>query len=178
MKTRGSRAFAAMPGSVQEKAARFNGGKTRAVYGWLSGESDPSPEKQRMIEEAPGGFPAVWWREAAPDDPAPALPAASPVVATPGAIAVEADALLAEVARFRLWLSNIEGGDPGEKLAHLEKVGTLMVQLSKMRGVLMSERQIIDSPHWQALQTRVLDALRPWPDAIRAMSEALSGVES
>jgi len=175
VKSKGSRAFAAMPGSVRDKAIKFNGGKTAAVYSWIRGEYAPAEAKQFEIEDA-GGPPATWW-----DEPDAALDASSAVAAavapvsgsaSPAGIASEADMMLADVQTLRQHVSGLEG-DPAEKIRNLEKLSSMLVALSKMRGVLMSERQILSSPHWSAVEARILEALEPWPDAMRAVATEL-----
>lgn len=162
-----------MPGSVAEKARRFNSGKTAAVYAWIRGEYAPADAKQAEIEAA-GGPLKAWWAEldAAPEPPAP-LAVVVPGAASPAGIASEADALLAEVKAGRAFVSAIDGGDPGERIRHLERLTSMMVDLSRMRGVLMSERQILASPHWLTVEAHIVKALEAWPDAIRAVADAL-----
>lgn len=174
MESKASRALAAL-GSVDELARRFNDGKTRAVRTWLNGESTPAPAKQREIEDG-GGPPCSWWKETVgPAEPTAPAPAAVVVAgaATPAAVASEADGLLADVQRLRKWVSEQEGGDTAEQIRHLGELSRMLTALSKLRGVLMSERQILESPHWLTLEARIIDALSPWPDALRAMADTL-----
>jgi hypothetical protein len=166
-----------MPGSVRDKATRYNDGKVEAVYAWIRGDYAPNAAKRAAIERA-GGPEAARWEEPASDVQLPngPPPVVVPGSATPAAVAAEADAILAEVQRGREFVSNLQGGDPGERISHLERLSKMLVGVSKMRGVLMSERQILESPHWRSVEAAIVRALEPWPDGMRAVAEALDGL--
>lgn len=166
-----------MAGSVQAKADRYNAGKNAAVYAWIRGNYAPDAAKRMRIHDDGGPEPA-WWDEPAPGGEAKAIgaPSVAAGAATPGAIASEADKLLADVQAHREYVSALEGGDPGEKLSHLERLAKMLGVLSKMRGVMMNERQILGSPHWLNVEAALTKALTPWPDAMRAVADALEAL--
>lgn len=57
----------------------------------------------------------------------------------------------------------------------LANAAKTLAVLGKLTGVglSISPRQILDSPNWRLIETAIITALKPWPDALRAVAKAL-----
>jgi hypothetical protein len=64
---------------------------------------------------------------------------------------------------------------PYEQAKVMRSATAMLVLLGKLTGDTLSltEAKILRLPAWQRLKSRILGALRPWPDAIRAVGKAL-----
>lgn len=167
-----------LPGSAQQKADRFTGGKVRTLYAYMSGAQAPrrGPARQEMADN--GGPDPSWWDEPVAGPPAAAMaPEGAAPPATPEAVADEADALLGDVQRARAAIAQAQGGDPSDVLRDLERCASMLATLQKLRGVLMSPRQLLASPHWRRIEGALKDALAPYPDALAAVCEALLALD-
>jgi hypothetical protein len=132
---------------------------------WRRGEK--VPHERRGAIQVKLGIPAVCW-ERAPRTPTPAEALASSL--DPAAIPAEAKGLDALITQ-------LEGArqEPNLSAVTLAKLGGVEVRAREAAAKCRSwdEAAIIASPAWHALKLRILDSLRPWPDAIRAMAAAL-----
>ncbi len=109
----------------------------------------------------------------------PSAPAPEPTTTRElGARALsEAQALLEQVHRLRADADEVE--DPNRRARLLSNCANQLTQLGKLLGLSaeIDERKIIRTPAWRRLRDRLLEALRPYPDALRAIVEVLNEVE-
>jgi len=71
------------------------------------------------------------------------------------------------------------GATPYERAKVMRSATATLSLLGKLTGatVNFSEEKILRTPAWQRLKGRVLDALRPWPEAMRAVGRSLDELE-
>lgn len=64
---------------------------------------------------------------------------------------------------------------PYERAKVLRSTTSTLQLLGKLTGdtVVLTEAKILRLPAWQSLKRKILDALRPWPEAIHAVGKAL-----
>jgi hypothetical protein len=67
---------------------------------------------------------------------------------------------------------------PRDKAVLLTAATTAIKLLGQLTGELgASEATVFSSPHWKKLQAELVDALRPYPDALRAVAARLERIE-
>lgn len=59
----------------------------------------------------------------------------------------------------------------------LVQLSDLAVRLGKLTGYVLTEREVLSSTVWRQVEDRLFAALDPYPDAARAVVEALGGSE-
>lgn len=59
----------------------------------------------------------------------------------------------------------------------LVQLSDLAVRLGKLTGYVLTEREVLSSTVWRSVEDRLFAALEPYPDAARAVVEALGGGE-
>lgn len=169
-----------MPGNAAEKAAWF-GVTLPTVSRWSNGSRTPTDEATlKLIASKPGGpLPHEW--ELFEDAPAarPSLPPAAEMPeATPQSVQAEANRLLAMVrsATDEAWLEP----DVARRLGMLKDVSSITQQLGRTVGAghVVTERQILESPHWRLMSDRIIAALTPHPAALAAVAAALEGTSA
>jgi hypothetical protein len=145
-----------------------------AVSRWKSGINTPTPEIRKQIHSLGGPEPKAWDQIVGTKKPGKKPKKRKPVKATPATVAAEADAWLTEVRAFRDELPTLVSDAPGRARLLADAARTLKV-LGQMVGIGMtvSTRQILDSPNWAIIESKLLEALTPWPDALRALARAL-----
>ena len=96
------------------------------------------------------------------------------VKATPEVVVAEADYWLHALQDFRDELPNLVTDASARSRLLADSARTLAV-LGKLTGIglTVSTRQFLDSPNWRQLEAKIIDALSPWPDALRAVANAL-----
>lgn len=178
MKSRGAVEFKRLQGNQTEKAARF-GVNPSTISMWESGKRSPGRKHREEIHEDGGPKPEAW-DELIVEEP-PRFPSALDVDlerATSTAVAREADILLALVKDMLNDL-RVQGGDLNERVRLAEKIANIMTACGKHTGaVILNERQILASPAWARIWDAAIEALDPWPDAMRALESALSNLRS
>jgi hypothetical protein len=99
--------------------------------------------------------------------------------ATPEATFREADQLLQYVRQLRDGVMKEPSLTVVERLKLCGQVAEIVGQLGKLTGVALSnERQIVSSPPFANVTATITRALEPWPDAMRAVGEALLRLEA
>jgi hypothetical protein len=171
------------------------------VSNWSTGRRTPTPAWRRKISKRHPDVVASLWEapppppqasaaaQAAQAEPAPpSTPASStppPTAAhraaqTPAAFVVqESPEVVARdtVRRLRRELDRLDD-DPEATSRERASVSTALTSatrlLARLSGALeISQSQILRSPHWQAIQQTIVDALRPWPESLAAAHKAL-----
>jgi transcriptional regulator with XRE-family HTH domain len=165
-----------MPGTPAEKAAKY--GVSRATISrWGSGEQAPRDAATLAQIEADGGPLVCEWdeAEAQPATRPPAPPAKPAGEANSTTVQAEANRLLGMVqdATTEAW----NEPDVGRRLAMLRDAAAITQQLGRTVGAghVVTERQILDSPHWKRLSDVITETLEPWPDAMAALAARLLG---
>jgi transcriptional regulator with XRE-family HTH domain len=175
VKSQGSSEFE-RAGKTGAEWARLLGVTPAAVCRWRSGQAKPTAELRTRIHSAGGPSPKAWDQVAGTPPPTKkkGAPKRAPQKATPQTVIEEADRWLAELQDFRDELPSLISDAKGRASLLANAAKTLAV-LGKLTGVglSISERQILDSPNWRLIEARIIEALKPWPDALRALGKAL-----
>lgn len=176
--SRGAVEFRKWLGTIARKVAKLDaeGASKSSVGNWQSGLSLPSGPMRERIFELGGPDPDSWDE---PHSPTPgALASLGPLApATAEDTATEADLLLADIRRLRgkVETSDLDVSQQGRLLANL----TAMVdKLGHHTGVKHTPRQILDSPHFITIVDRLIEALEPWPEAMRAAADAIDELKA
>jgi hypothetical protein len=163
----------------------------RATVGnWRDARTKPGPEARAVMAKPPLKIPPDAWDRTAGDVVGPANRAAAPPTppilppalreakreAIPPAEETAADlaqGLLTRIQILREQFETTSLGIPARKqLAEME--GAAIERYAKLTGQSATpESQLLRSPAWAKLSAKVLDALEAYPDALRAVREAL-----
>ena len=161
-------------GETQEQLAEKLGKSRQLVGFWISGERVPRGKNRDLIE-AIVGIDTRAWDQPIPPPPKPTPPPAdAPLDASVGALATRLIAILSA----ELECLEKERGTPLERLRLGEKFASTLAQLAKMTGesAEISEAKILKTPAWKQFKGKLLEVLTPYPDAARAIGEALREV--
>lgn len=171
MKSAGSVAFAKLPGTAEEWAAKL-GKSVAAVNGYRRGGRKPPAAVRDQIHELGGPAPPWWDQPPAATSPR-RIPRDFGEQASPEATRQLADKLQGIASAL---LDEIDSDpDLGARIRNAEKAGSLIAQLGKITGIAISnERQILASPAWARVEEAIETALHPWPDAMRAVAAELA----
>jgi transcriptional regulator with XRE-family HTH domain len=180
MRSRGSVEFARMPGGVLAKAERYGVGKS-TISNWQRGESTPDGAKRERIFEAGGPDPSAWDEVWAPPAGDTQLPEDEPTEATAEDTAGVAAGLLVEIRKLQRELAA-----PGatadmsiaERVRMVDALAGAADKLGKHTGIKLTTRQILASPLWGEVMTALTQALKPWPDAMRAVADSLDTLKA
>ena len=166
-----ARKFAEMPGSDAEKAVRY-GVTVPTINRWKSGARTPADDAVISKIEADGGPLRCEWEEFPPEVSAPPLPDFS-AEATPTTVQAEANRLLALVQAGMTEASTEP--DVSRRMGILANGANIVRQLGRVVGAghVVTERQILESPHMRLIRDRIIAALEPWPEALAAVATAL-----
>jgi transcriptional regulator with XRE-family HTH domain len=164
-------------GLTQETIAAELGVTRVRVAQFQTGSHRPGPANRAIFKRV-YGIPEVAWDDFAV--PPPAIPASPPPPDEPWSLA-------RRIERFQRILDKsldeLESSDahatPYER-AKVQKslVGTI-AELGKLTGesLLIDETKIIRLPRFRRIMAIISKALEPWPDAMRAVGEALAELE-
>lgn len=176
-RSRGSIEFARMPGGIVKISERLGAGASKSsVSAWRRGDSDPSSAMRERIFELGGPDPDAWDEPHEPRNLALASLGQLPP-ASAADTATEADLLLAEIRRLRQD-PNVEQLDVAQKGRLLQSLTAMVDKLGHHTGTKISERQILDAPAVVVVVDRLLEALEPWPEAMRAAADAISELKA
>lgn len=168
----GAQALAAVD-SIANTAAKL-GCSPRIVSGWRSGRKIPNEGSRATIERVYGIARALWDKAASSEPTGPAAPPHAPegVEARESAEA----RLQAQLARLRAQRADPELTERGRlELEKLELAASRA--LARAEGLELTERQILASVAWRRVCDRMVSALEPWPDAMRAVAAALDALD-
>lgn len=173
-RSRGSVEFCRFPGTQVTKAERFKV-SPQSISKYERGETLPHSELRERIADAGGPDPDAW------DEPAvkpAALASLGPLAsATAADTATEADLLLAEIRKLRQD-PNVEQLDVAQKGRLLQSLTAMVDKLGHHTGTKITERQILDAPPFLVVVDRLIEALEPWPEAMRAARDAISELKA
>jgi transcriptional regulator with XRE-family HTH domain len=167
-----------------EKAVRL-GVSAFTVHRWETGATRP-PKDLREKVRAVFGIPIEAW-ELLPSEPdPPGMPMAPAPDDDPilddeelGAEAQTIDGRVSEVERaLRTLMSEVakSEGSARERANVLETVTRTLGQIARMRGTYELGARLFKLPVYRRLRTALLDALKPYPEAMTAVADALEKV--
>jgi hypothetical protein len=163
-------------GTIADKVRKLQGiaGASKSNIGnWQAGTALPSGPMRERIYELGGPDPDSWdeGHDGLVTEPTPPRSAA----VTSDDTAQAAKLLLAHIQRQQTELdasgSTIELGARSRIAANL---AAMVDKLGHHTGVKITRRQILDSPELLPIVDRIVEALEPWPEAMRAVADAIS----
>ncbi len=143
------------------------------VHAWRTGQKVPSPEMRAALEREVS-IPSAAWERAPVDRPAPTQALAARAASGPAREGMttheDVTRLLEDLAR--------DAATDGILLSDLvrirgERVKALSLKARIERDLALQEEAILGGPVWIGMRERIVAALRPFPDAARAVAEAL-----
>lgn len=177
--------FARMPGGVVAKGQRFGVSKS-SVSNWCRGDTQPNDAIKERIFEAGGPDPAAWdevWKpgEGAGDVELPSdEELGAPPAADQASVAEAAAFQLAQIQKLQRELA-APGGmadmRPDERVRLQLQVSDAIGKLAAFTGVKLTHRMILASPLWHELIGVITVALEPYPEALKAVAEAVDGLK-
>jgi hypothetical protein len=101
------------------------------------------------------------------------LAASTPATTSNGGLvsAAEVHAILGELVRGLK--DKLGKATPYETAKVLKSTASTLQSLDKLMGGAVTEQKILQSTAWRDMKGRMLDALRPWPDALSAIGKVL-----
>lgn len=179
MKSKGSYLFNIQVSGKQAEWARTHGFAQSQVNRWALGLITPTMASRTKIHAAGGPDPLLWdepiapGATPAPKATAPRKPRDPEARATPEGVRSLADAAFGQAQALQDELE-ADGADLEARIRMAERLGSLIASLGKLTGAaVLNERQILMSPAFKRIVSVMLEALQPWPDAMRAVAAAL-----
>lgn len=160
-------------GKTQSEIARACGVSAQTAHRWWNG-AVPGLEHQARLE-ALGWVKAEQWARGAPKAPVRAAPPVAPAPVRGGATVDTRDKLQSQVQRLEALL--------GESLSassavQVEKaLGSALSSLSKLDGAQITETTLLRHPAHQRLMATIFAALQAFPEAARAVADALKAAQ-
>jgi hypothetical protein len=177
---RGAGAFKALAVPAKIWAARL-GKSVSTIRAYTYGERVP-PEAERVSIHADWNGPAPeLWLELVTEPSAPRtqreLP--EPEAATPEAAEGEAAKLLQNIRGLQDEIAGAGADmDLQARVRMVDHLASAVAKLGQLTGTRVTERAILASPHFAEIESTMIEALTPWPDAMRAVSAALEGLRA
>lgn len=177
--TEGQRLLLAVPDSLSVVAGKVGCSKALAGY-WRQGAKVPSPTMRAKLEAAYGIAPAAW--ELAPGAAPPEPATAAGDEEEPELEAVGTDTLAltnAQLAEIRRALRNkgLSEAARSKKEDTYAKLLALKARLEREQE-LVEDRIVREHPMWRRIRERIVEAVRPYPDAAKAIVSALEELEA
>jgi transcriptional regulator with XRE-family HTH domain len=172
----GQRQLRALTHSAGELAERIGVSRQTVNY-WRTGQKTPGPEMRAAIERATA-IPAQSWERTPVDRPSP-RPAKAPLPSAPlpPVTLSGRPSTLDEVTQLLGDLdADAEGDILPSELARIRDTKTKALALKariEAQDALFEAAAITKHASWKRLRATMLDALRPFPDAARAVADAL-----
>lgn len=178
---RGAAAFRKLPGTAKMWAARL--GKSDAtIYAYRDGRRVPPKEEREIIHADWNGPAPDEWDTLVTDGEPPRAPREPHAVepATPEAAAGEAAKLLARIRDLQdeCEAAGTDAHDLPQRIRMADTLAAAISKLGQLTGTRVTERAILASPHWLQLEEALLEALAPWPDAMRAVATKLEALRA
>jgi transcriptional regulator with XRE-family HTH domain len=164
-------AAAAKRSSVSDVARRLSVNE-KSVRKWLAGESEPREKARAIIRAALGARPS---KPVEKGDTAPSLPLSRPPdEGAKGEVTDHDDPRANAVATLR-YLRELLEDVPKERAHSIANAITACSRLlAKLTGQIdVSETMLLRSMGWARIKTALVEAVRPYPDATRALAEAI-----
>ncbi len=177
-----------MPGSLAEIAAKIGTAK-QVVHRWRRGEKVPGAGPRLRLRDTYGIAPAAWEqvpdREAVGPPPPPAPPPASRAKAAaasaspPRSGKPTLDEVIAEL-EYLHELRRDENLIASAKVRLSDSISKNLALKARLEREqeLLDDRIVREHPMWLRIKDALRGALKPYPDAARAVAEALASVEA
>lgn len=167
----------ARTGRTQEDVATICDVSRSLASHWISGRRKPSPENRAILERelkiAPHTF------DEAPPAPAPEKATKQhgkppPPAKAVAAISVRARATALDQMVHKL-MADVAKGEPALRARVAQSAARTLEILGKITGETreMPEERVLRLPAWRKIQDRLVEVLSPFPEALRAVGEAL-----
>lgn len=171
MKSKGSKEFSAL-GTTGADLAKQLGCAVATVSRWKNGEATPEKAYRLKIHKLWGVDPDAW--DQLDSAAKPRRKKKRTTKASAASVAAEADLWLHAVQDLRDELPKLVKDPAGRARITREAAGTLAI-LGRLTGIglTVSARQILDSPNFRIIEGKIIQALEPWPDALRAVAAAI-----
>lgn len=179
-------------GKTAKQIAQETGIVYSVVQNHREAHRKPQP-KARALYEQRFGIDPIWWDQDAPAKPSSILihnlaqvasenlQASDPVplVQTARAVESEAEALIRDARKLREQAQADPILNLTDKSQVMVRCGNALAAAYKITGenAHISESKLLKSAAWQRVKSALLDALRPFPKALRAAGAALEGLD-
>jgi hypothetical protein len=154
------------------------GANKSCVSRWLSGRTLPSDERQAQIERVWPAVPAAAWkrREGAPAGSGDQGAEPPDTEADAGS----RERAAAHLRRVQAWRERAEREGTAVEVAKAHEAERKALELcARLAGELtFDEARVLESPRFRAAAAAIFDALRPHPEALRAVRDALARLEA
>lgn len=162
-------------GSTQEEIAAATGIHRVRIAQYKSGQRMPGPVNRKKFKKH-YGIPEASWDKSPKGEPAtPSLHTST----NGGSVLARAERLQNMVDELLDKLNNDAKTTPLEKAKVMASTAGTITLLGKLTGESreISEARIIRLPAFRRVVDRMKEALRPWPEAARAVGEALKELD-
>lgn len=179
-------------GQTAKQIAQETGIAYSVVQNHREAHRKPQPKARKLYEQK-CGIDFVWWDQPAPANPSSILidnlaAIAAETLQSAGQVPLsqlarvaesEAEALIRDARKLREQAQNDPVSNVVDKSQVLVRCGTALEKAYKITGenAHISEAKLLKSAAWQRVKSALLDALRPFPDALRAAGAALEGLD-
>jgi transcriptional regulator with XRE-family HTH domain len=174
-------------GATQVEIAEVAQRSQTAVSFWLNGVKKPDSAARRRLAER-WSIDAAWWDEYptvpgtvifAPSVRPVAAPAATSAGDAPMSVHEEATRVMAQLRRLQDEVEHDEDTYPEKKAKMFASIATSLNVLGRLTGhsLDISETRIVRTPQFGRVMARIEEALNPWPEAMRAVAEALKELD-
>ncbi|MBZ0120873.1 MAG: hypothetical protein K8H88_28015 [Sandaracinaceae bacterium] len=176
VRSEGQRLLQAVPASHAEIAAAL-GTTKQAVSYWRRGNKTPDLANRLVLRDRYGIAPDAW--EQLPSTAAAGAPAAA---APPMPVRTGSETTLDEVELQLAQLHQIQAGSliASERVRLADAVGKLLALKARLEREreLIEDRIVREHPVWKRIRERLTATLRPFPDAARAVAQALEELDA
>lgn len=176
MRSEGQRMLLYVTGSAHAIAAEVSVRSAQSIVDWRSGKRMPSVEARARMQDA-FGIPIEAWSQAPSNGEAAAAapaPLADPNAPIPSSLEA-CLSLLSQIQRDRVTPNLL----PAERV----KLADAEARILKLRADLersaefSEDRYVRDHPAWLRVRREIAHALEPFPEAARAVADALERME-
>jgi transcriptional regulator with XRE-family HTH domain len=160
-------------GKTGAELARLCGVSAQLVSLWLKGKKRPGPEHRARLEALGLALADQWEKDSSKRRKAHSSPAMAH--AAPATALDTRSELVEQVGRLRRLIG--EGLSPAASVQVERALGQALVALSKIDGTTITELTIVRHPAHRRVMAVILAALEPYPEAMRAVADALKARE-
>ncbi len=155
---------------------------------WSSGHRKP-PDTWRAKLKKHYGIASEAWDEAPPTAggllarlgaPPSEPPQAPPAPGLPTTVRGAAESMIKQIRELQEKAATDPLLTPDERGKTLARAATILTSVARLTGEAgdIPEAKILRTPAWGRIRDAMLVALTPWPDALRAVGEAVARLES
>lgn len=180
-RTEGQRLLLEVNGTHAEVGARIGASKQSVSY-WRRGEKIPGAKARAALREAYGIEPAAWELRPGAGDAAPSAASPESLPPQPPRAPRARTMTLDEVVAELDYLHDLRRDGklmPSEKVRLSDSISKNLALKARLERdqELLEDRIVREHPMWKVrIKPAILGALKPYPDAMRAVAEALAEV--